>query len=351
MSQKAKEKQIEKEAQHLQQVQRASYVPPQQAPQPFIYPYDSYRLHMDIVIFESQRSIYLALPPLSTYFRVNHVEYEKSRQFTRIYVEDKQYGLFASWKYVVARFRSFGDMKAFVWADAIATFSANYEHWYIPGNAIQKERFSQFNIPNSSKSLSIETALAKIDVSPSVPFVITRFVEQNMIVAYKEMVLSQALLNILGYNNRDTLTSYLFAHGGLPHFYSITEKNRSDWYGTDLRNALSKDGVLVGEEHSTYLITRCKVKKPVIEQHFWICERKTYQSDEALCIYIYKEDPSRPTQIEPGSNEKLAMSSNDSSQRQRTKDVQKFLKKFYNVDPINLKARLKTTCTYRILND
>jgi len=292
----------------------------------------------------------LLCPSLANDFRVNHVDYDQSTKLLRIHVADKQYGSFASWKYVVARFRSFGDVTSYRWADAIETFCTNYESRYIPEDATQQEPFSQINIPDSSKSLSIETALAQIDASPGLPIYITRFVEENKVIKYKEAIFSQPLLDMLDYNNRDALTSYLFASGGLPHFLSITEKKRSDWYWVVVRNGLSKEGVIVDEEHSTYVITKCKEKKPVIEKHYWIYERKKDQPDEAVSIYIYKEDPSRPLPNESTSNEMLAIPGNDSSQNNGTKDLQRtFFKKFYNEDFLDPEVILKRTCTYRIL--
>jgi len=348
MSRKAKQKQIEKEAQQIQQVQRAiqrtRYMALAQ-PQPFIYPYDSYRIHMDIVIFENRRSICLLCPSLANDFRINHVDYDQSKKLLRIHVADKQYGSFASWKYVVARFRSFGDVTSCGWADAIKIFCTNYERRYAP----QQEPSSQKKILDISTSLNIETALSRIDAGPGVPLYITHFVEENNVIKYKEAILSQPLLDMLDYN-RDALTSYLFTSGGLPHFLSTTEKDRSDLYWVDLRTALSKE-VVVSEEHSTYLITKSQEKKPVIEKHYWIYERKKGYPDEAVCIYVYKEDPSRLLPNEPTSNEVLAMHSNDSSQSNRAKDVQAFFKKFYNEDFLDPEAILKSTCAYRILMD
>jgi len=212
-----------------------------------------------------------------------------------------------------------------------------------------KSHLLRKKILDISTSLNIETALSRIDAGPGVPLYITHFVEENNVIKYKEAILSQPLLDMLDYN-RDALTSYLFTSGGLPHFLSTTEKDRSDLYWVDLRTALSKE-VVVSEEHSTYLITKSQEKKPVIEKHYWIYERKKGYPDEAVCIYVYKEDPSRLLPNEPTSNEVLAMHSNDSSQSNRAKDVQAFFKKFYNEDFLDPEAILKSTCAYRILTD
>ena len=307
-------------------------------PSKFMNPYLYYKLYGDMILMEDNGLKFCGSAPINNFKLVSTVEYDKKLELTTVNMVDATNNLSAPWRYLTERLKSQNDEKLIKWADSIQSYCQ-----------LKEELMAQMTQIENSKYLSKLKANIKIN-----PLTRDYYINKYPVLIQKIQVTEKSskqvcmrvndkFLDLLGYSF-PLFCNYVFRKG-IPNFYPSASEEFNERIMPNLDRVFNHDLCDDNFLTSAYLITKDGYLKPMlISIHSFISFHQK-RGLEIEILIAYQED-NKKINIKT----KSPLSDFEDEQRYYEKDVNEFLKKFY--DPSYQEGLLKNAdkvCGYRIL--
>jgi hypothetical protein len=307
----------------------------------FINPYTTYRLHGDMVIQELDGIRIPGFSSLNLFKIVGSVEDNKVLGTITVNLGEAMNNPTLPWQYIVERLKSKSNTEDLQWAESIETYSLEREKCMaLMANPEDKKCYKTPVFPQCKSKYSKESLVANF------PTMCTKFLVTDKTMKRTQLIYNEKLLTLLGYTFPYFCS--LLLRKGVPDLAPASTDHVKDWLRRFLKAPFMKDLPNDMQNVEVELLMRDWRLKGFQYSIFYFPNFNPRKGLELDAVVVYKEVPMQPLANAPKEYQNMKF---EEYQTEYEKDVDDFLRKFYNQTYQGLFKNVDKVCGFKELPD